>query len=124
MRGDDDSKLLDWIGEDAVVQALQRYAQSSRVEFNDVMSELFDVAGQQEVVSARPVHVRKIGLLNGHVVARVEFHVVYKNPVEDGDQDLSAENSTTDVFDVRFKEPGLDLSVDGIEPVLGETFAT
>jgi len=44
-------------------------------------------------------------------------------PVESGDRDLGAENTTTDSIDVRFVEQGADLTVEGIEAVVGEAFA-
>lgn len=110
----DAPELIDTLGEPSLL-AIQRFAEVEPTEFLQVVRDVFDISGEQEVVRARPTEITKLAMKDGHLVARVLLHIVYRNPIEQGDRDLEAENSTTDAVDVRFVEPGADLTVEGIE---------
>jgi hypothetical protein len=118
----DAPELLEMLGGPSLL-AIQQFAEDKRAEFLAVVGEVFDISGSQKVVRARPTEVTKLAMKDGHLVARVQLHIVYRNPIEQGDRDLAAENSTTYAVDVRFVELGADLTVDGIEAVLDEMFA-
>jgi hypothetical protein len=122
MGEDGGPEMLDALGGDALA-ALQKYADAEPAEFMQVVRDIFDISGEQEAVTARLIEVTKLTMKHGHVVARVHLSIAYRNPVEPGETDLGAENTTTDAIDVRFAEHGADLTVEGIEPVIGEAFA-
>ncbi len=101
---DGDPDLLALLGSDAIVQAIEDWAGVHPDEFMDVVGDGFD-ADQQMAVAARPVEVVKIGLRDGKLIARVNFKVTYKSPVDSEDRDLSAENVTDCQMDVVLEAP-------------------
>lgn len=104
MADDGDTDLLALLGSDAIVQAIEVWAEVHPDGFMDVVGDGFD-ADQQMAVAARPVEVVKIGLRDGKLIARVNFKVTYKSPVDSEDRDLSAENVTHCQMDVVLEAP-------------------
>lgn len=118
MADDGDQDLLAFIGEDNLVGALEAYAEANGNELLTFISNQFDVGGQQHATRAEPIAVRKVMLSkDGFLIARVDFSITYKNPVDEEDRDLSAENVTEDTFDVRLTGMDVTLDVGGVEPV-------
>jgi len=123
MGDDGDPDLLAILSDDAIVQAIEDWAKDHPDEFLDVVGDGFD-ADQQLAVAARSVGVVKVDLRNGKLIARVNFNVTYKSPVDSEDRELSAENVTDCRLDVVLEDPfveriginGFTLAPEGIFP--------
>ncbi len=106
MADDADPGLLAVLGEDEILQAIEDWRDQHPQEFIDLIGDVFDVGGQQQAVAAEPTKVEKVKRHDGKVAARVRFNVTYKNPIDETDTELSAENVTEDVFDLTFDATG------------------
>jgi hypothetical protein len=113
MADDGDPDLLRLLGDDMIVQAIEDWAADHPEEFMEVIGEGFD-ADQQRAVRASPIRVEKVDLRDGKLIARVNFKVTYKSPVDSDDPDLSAENVTDCPLDVVLEAPVVEtLGFDG-----------
>jgi hypothetical protein len=104
MDDDGDRDLSALLASCTIVQAIEAWAEAHPDEFMDAIRDGFD-ADQQLAVAARPVEVVKSGLRDGKLMARVNFKVTYKSPVDSEDRDLSAKNVTDCQLDVVLDAP-------------------
>ena len=74
----------------------------------DLVSAAFDVGGTQVALAARPIGVEKFYFRDGALIARVDFNIDYRNPIDAEDETMGAENDTNDTFDVIAFDPNLE----------------
>jgi hypothetical protein len=98
---------LEPLDNDQVLGLLESWAEADGEAVCDVVAETFDVAGQQEARAANPKAVEKFYFKEGALYVRAEFMIDYANPVDDEDRDMSAENVTDHVLDLRVESPDL-----------------
>ena len=65
--GDDARDLLAFLGEDAVIAAIEAWAEDHEEEYTSAIENAFDLSGQQQAVSAKPIGVKRAEFSNGHV---------------------------------------------------------
>ena len=99
---------LEPLDNDQILDFLESWAEADGEAACDVVAETFDVAGQQEARAANPKAVEKFYFKDGALFVRAEFAVDYANPVDDEDRDMSAENVTDHVLDLRVESPDLE----------------
>ncbi len=90
----------------------------------DVVAESFDVSGQQEARAVQSQAVEKFYFKDGNLYLRAEFTVDYANPVDEEDRELSAENITEHVVDLRIEAPDLENMECGEVTWVEEAFPT
>ncbi|MDQ2761474.1 MAG: hypothetical protein M3Y17_13905 [Actinomycetota bacterium] len=110
MSDDGDPELLAFLGEDAIIHAIEDWAAAHPDDFLSAIGSGFDVARERRAVRARAVRakpdaVRQIELRDGKLFASVDFEITYKNPIDDEDRDMSAENIVRHPFEIQLDEP-------------------
>ena len=68
-------------------------------------------------MAVQPLGVDKFYFKDGDLIARVEFGVDYRNPVDSEDEYMSAENVTEETLDLKATAPDFERGS------LGEVFA-
>jgi len=102
----DDSKdeLLNFIGADAIVQAIDSWAEDHHDEFLSAIGGAFDADGQLAVGAAAGA-VKSVELVGDKLIADVTFGITYRNRVDDEDTEMSAENITDQTLTVELEAP-------------------
>jgi hypothetical protein len=102
---------------DAVFTLFESWTDADHAAALAVVGDVFDVSGTQEAVAVRPLGVDKFYFKDGDLIARVEFGVDYRNPVDSEDEYMSAENVTEETLDLKATAPDFERGS------LGEVFA-
>lgn len=98
---DEVSPILD----DDVLAVLRAWSQDNPRKLVDLVGASFDQSGEQETSRAWPRAVERIALSENGIYARIEFGVEYANPVDEGDVELSATNSSEITIDIEITKP-------------------
>jgi len=111
------------IGNGSVQALLETWADGNPDACLDLVSRGFDVAGTQVATAATPTGVKKLDLRDAALLARADFSVDYDNPVDDEDQQMSANNVTDVTLDLKILSPDFErgsldevLLVEGVFP--------
>jgi hypothetical protein len=90
-----------------ILALLESWVEGNPLGAREVVSEDFDAPGEQEATAVRPREIERFRFENESVYVRAEFRVDYANPVDEEDRELSAENVTEHVVDLRIETPDL-----------------
>jgi len=101
----DGEGLQSFLGDDAIIAAIETWAEDHSDEFMSAIGDAFDVGGQQLAVRAKPVGIKRVDLVDGQIEAHVTFDITYRNPIDDEDLDMSAENITDYTVPVTLEAP-------------------
>lgn len=93
--------VVEEMTEEEILSALKRFAEAAPKRCLALVGEDFDIDGQQKAIEVRPTEIKKVTGHEGDVWARVDFSIDHKNPVDETDVELSAENVITETRDVR-----------------------
>jgi len=112
---------LSYLNQDEeLVQALNDWAAENPEEFDQQISDRFDIDGEVRATGTQASSVDKLkpGSVPGEFYARVTFRVTYDNKASDDDEDLRAENVDDLTLDIRISAatPGDEVTGIGWPP--------
>ncbi len=90
-----------------ILALLESWVDSNPVGARAIVSDDFDIPGEQEAITVRPREVDRFRFENESVYVRVEFLIDYANPIDEEDRELSAENVGEHVVDLRIEAADL-----------------